>query len=240
MKWWTILFPPPHVCWLCDSAPAQAGFLAPIWERVCAACREQLTPIISPICEVCGRLLEVQGSGICGDCSRVNPSERICNRSVAVYSDGARHIIQLFKYRGKESLSVPLGLWMAHVAARYFGRQMSLVTFVPIHPERLYERGFNQAELLANVIGKHLRLPVFSLLARSRPTLPQSTRTRQERLTAMQNVFQLSEQVNPRQIENKKILIVDDVYTTGATLRECAKSLRQAGASHVCSVTFAR
>ncbi|WP_089964816.1 ComF family protein [Lihuaxuella thermophila] len=240
MDWWSVLFPPDHRCWLCDSAPVPAGFWVSVREKVCAACREQLTPIVSAGCRVCGRSADGNSTGICPDCARVNPSERICNRSAVVYSDGAKQIIQLFKYRGKESLSSPLGVWMAEVAASHFGKQISLVTFVPLHPERLSERGFNQAELLANVIGKRLRLPVCSLLTRSRATLPQSTRTRQDRLVAMQNVFQLSEQVNPKRIENKRILIVDDVYTTGATLRECAKSLRQAGASHVCSVTFAR
>jgi competence protein ComFC len=134
-----------------------------------------------------------------------------------------------------------MGEWMAEVAMRHFADQaFSLVTFVPMHQERLKERGFNQAELLAVQVGKRLGIPVVPILERVRPTPSQSKRGRSERLLALRNVFQITKEENEARIKNIKILIVDDVYTTGTTLRECAKSLRQAGVAHVCSVTFAR
>nr|WP_232345517.1 phosphoribosyltransferase family protein [Paenactinomyces guangxiensis] len=89
-------------------------------------------------------------------------------------------------------------------------------------------------------MGKRLGLPVVPLLERCKSTSSQSQRSRQERLLALKNVFRLGKEVNRKQIANKTILIVDDVYTTGTTLRECAKPLRQAGVNDVCSVTFAR
>lgn len=240
MEIWTRLFPPPPACWFC-STPVRSPLFSGVKKQICSACMEQFEPISDPICRVCGRRMAGEETEICFDCSFIPSEERICNRSVVAYSDWVKQIMQIYKYRGKESLATPLGLWMAEVVAeQYQNQKFSLITFVPLHEDRLKERGFNQAERLARMIGKQLGLPVWSTLARAKPTSSQSQRRRQERLRALTNVFQLADKKDQAYIKNKQILLIDDVYTTGTTLRECAKPLRQAGAAHVCSVTFAR
>ena len=125
---------------------------------------------------------------------------------------------------------------MAKVVMEQYPRP-SLLPFVPLHPIRLAERGFNQAELLARVIAKNLYLPCEELIIRTKETSPQSKRTRHERLLAMKGVFLYSSTIS---LIGKRVLLVDDVYTTGTTLGECATLLRGVGASQVYAVTFAR
>jgi competence protein ComFC len=240
MKWWLKLFPSPPSCWIC-AGPVHFSAYSTVWNRLCVACQEQITPMQMPVCMGCGRGWEQCHSTLCFDCVRIDERERVSNRSAASYSPFTKKLVQIYKYRGKESLARPMGAWMAEVVREHFADQtFSLITFVPMHEERLRERGFNQAELLAIEVGKQLQIPVVPMLKRVRSTAAQSKRSRSERLLALRNIFQIAKKENRDWIENIKILVVDDVYTTGATLRECAKSLRQAGVAHVCSVTFAR
>jgi competence protein ComFC len=240
MKWWLKLFPSPPSCWIC-AGPVRFSAYSTAFDRLCFACQEQIMPIQAPFCIGCGRGLEQRNLTICFDCVRIDERERVCNRSVASYSLFTKKLIQIYKYRGKENLAGPMGEWMAEVALEHFAEQpFSVITFVPMDEERLRERGFNQAERLAMEVGKQLQMPVVPMLERVRSTSAQSRRSRSERLLALRNIFQIAKKENGDWIENIKILVVDDVYTTGATLRECAKSLRQAGVAHVCSVTFAR
>lgn len=162
------------------------------------------------------------------------------NRSPVAYTEPVKVWMRFFKYRGKESLAVPMGQWMADTARAHYAKEnLSLITYVPLHRERLLQRGFNQAEKLAGEVGRRLGLPVRSLLERCRATANQSKRTRKERLLALKGSIILAEGAI-KQVNNRVILIVDDVYTTGTTIRECAKPLRQAGVKKVCSLTFAR
>ncbi|MFC7440012.1 ComF family protein [Laceyella putida] len=240
-EWWSFLFPPPTTCWFCN-APVQANLFAPPVKRLCPVCQEAVQPIGEPVCCVCGRNdFEETSTGVCFDCVRIHEEERVVNRSPVAYTEQVKEWMLLFKYRGKESLAVPMGQWMADVVRAHYAREnISLITFVPLHGERLLQRGFNQAEKLADEVGRRLGLPVRSLLVRSRATAYQSKRSRKERLLALQGSVILAEGDWKKQVENQVILIVDDVYTTGTTIRECAKPLRQAGAKKVCSVTFAR
>jgi len=109
---------------------------------------------------------------------------------------------------------------------------------VPLHPTRLRAREFNQSLLLADQLGRHLALPVSATnLVRIAATDPQTTLTRQERLRNLRKAFAVR---RPQDITEKRILLVDDVFTTGTTLNECAKTLRKAGAGPVFALTLAR
>lgn len=109
---------------------------------------------------------------------------------------------------------------------------------VPLHPRRLREREFNQSLLLADRIAQHLRIPLsFTHLIRTMPSPPQTTLSRKERLRSLRGAFVLR---RPDAIIGKRILLVDDVFTTGATMNECAKALRQAGSGDVVVLTLAR
>jgi len=132
-----------------------------------------------------------------------------------------------------------MGEMMVSVAARR-GRRPDVISFVPLHPSRLAERGFNQSEQLARVIAKKWRVPVVSLLVRSSPTPPQSRQSRAERLRSMEGVFDLHPSIPAEKLVALNVLLVDDVYTTGATLGACARVLVEAGCRTVRSLTFAR
>lgn len=235
-EWWSVLFPSSPTCWVCQSSQSKRAK-----RKLCELCYELMEEIQNPICQTCGRVLKDFSKELCMDCMRLLEKERIVNRSAVQYTDGAKQLLQLFKYRGMESLAIPIGEWMADVAVRQFNQlPIQMITFVPLHKDRLYERGFNQAELLARVIARKTGIHFADLLVRIVPTPSQAQRGRQERLYSLQEAFALNESVNQLVLQKTSLLLVDDVYTTGTTIRECAKVLKKAGVEQVYSVTFAR
>ena len=239
MKWWSSLFPAFRTCWFC-TLPLQRILPVSVLDHICPVCLEQVEVLENPLCSICGRP-RTFGGEICEDCLKISPCERVVNRSAVVYSALVREWMWTFKYCGKESLAIPMGNWMAEVVKEHYGRKaISVITYVPMHRERQKRRGFNQAERLALTIGKKLWIPVRPLLERVKDTTPQSRRTRRERLHSINDVFKFVEAGQKGDDRKRSVLIVDDVYTTGATVRECAKVLRNAGFQQVFSVTFAR
>lgn len=235
---WEYLFPAPATCWFCSS-PAGGHPWSRVWERLCTGCRRRLVRISPPMCPRCGRPLPEPGTAPCRDCKgRTGHLDR--NRSVVRYNDFARGIVALFKYRGRERLALPLGRMMAEAAVDHRPAP-DWITYVPLHPSRQKERGFNQAELLARVVANRLNRPLIPLLRRVRPTESQSQRSRRERLVALRGAFAFAGRESIRKsIAGSCVLIVDDVYTTGSTLEECARLLKQEQVKRVVSVTFAR
>lgn len=144
----------------------------------------------------------------------------------------------MLKYRGNEEWAKPLGEMMAERLLET-GWKAAGVTYVPVHADRLHERGFNQAERLAQVVAKAIGLPKRSLLQRIHQADSQSQKGRGQRLAAIKGAFRLSASVDERTLSGSWIL-VDDVYTTGATLVECARTLADAGVERIRSLTFAR
>jgi ComF family protein len=112
-----------------------------------------------------------------------------------------------------------------------------LIVPVPLHPARLRERGFNQAELLAKTLTQKIGVPVFAALERIRYTTTQTAFDRIDRTENLHNAFRLRKKVTVRELQ---VLLVDDILTTGSTLSECARVLREAGARSVYAVTAAR
>lgn len=239
LDWWSMLFPTTHVCLFCTT-PIRISPFAGIWKRLCFACKNQLQWIGSTICKVCGRGLKQAETNICSDCRAIHPTEWVYNRSVFKYNTFVKQIIWRYKYKGQEKLAEPLGWLMAEVLEQHWGNKKFVLSYVPLHTQRLSDRGFNQAELLANVVGKHLRLPVFELLIRKRITGQQSVKGRDERLTTLVGAFSLKPKVDVSELSGREILLVDDIYTTGATLRECSKPFKERGIKNVYSITIAR
>jgi ComF family protein len=115
---------------------------------------------------------------------------------------------------------------------------LDVIIPVPLHPQRLREREYNQSLLLANRLSRQTGIPLLlACLLRIRPTVPQTSLSKKERLTNLRGAFSVSK---PAYIQGKRILLVDDVFTTGTTLNECAKTLRRAGSGHVYGLTLAR
>ncbi|HEX5646141.1 MAG TPA: ComF family protein, partial [Nitrospira sp.] len=152
------------------------------------------------------------------------------------YRPPLQDAICLFKYSGKVSLADPLAQLM--IARLPPLDDIGLIIPVPLHAERLREREFNQSLLLADRIGRHLKIPVSgTALIRIAPAPPQTTLSRRERLNNLRGAFAVP---RPTSIAGKHILLIDDVLTTGTTVNVCAKTLRKAGAGHVFVLTLGR
>ncbi len=215
---------------------------------LCRNCILGLVAVESPICDCCGFPFESR-KGVdhrCGDCI-THPKFFEIARAPLVYDQVAMRVIQRFKYNGKLQLVRPLAELLL-MTYRMFWKtdSVDLVVPVPLHLSRFRSRGFNQAYLMANCWkkiagdGENLsnghRLER-ELLIRSRATLPQTSLGREQRTVNMKNAFTLN---NSSEIMDKHILLVDDVYTTGATVNECARVLVNGGAGRVDVLTLAR
>ncbi len=219
-----------------------------LWSRAlfCAACAKTLLPISSPFCMVCGAPFDaqLQSAELCAQC-RANryhaapPFE--ASRSLYVFDGAIRQAIHRLKYEGKTALAAPLSHLMRDYLTTSSTRfvETSVLTHivaVPLHARRQRSRGFNQSELLARELAKRIDVPHQQILRRTRPTTPQVELSLRERATNVQGAFALQPNVN---IDGARILLIDDVHTTGATLKECAQVLKAGGAAKVFCLTLA-
>jgi competence protein ComFC len=237
----------PRHCRLCETPAAEA---------MCAACRANLEVIHGPVCEQCGALLTPEGAALarCAAC-RTSGGSRAPAVGVCAFRGLARRAVHQLKYGGVTALAAPMAAVMAGwVAARSavagtdggrggaFGLlargEADVVLGVPLHPRRERERGFNQSALLAAELGRLLQLPdAAHALERVRETPPQVGLDARDRGANVRRAFEVAD---ARPIDGRIVLLVDDVLTTGATLHECAETLRRAGADRVVGLAFAR
>jgi ComF family protein len=159
-------------------------------------------------------------------------------RAALRYEGSCRDLIHAFKYSQKSHLRRPLGLLTAHLLNPFVVEQEpDFLIPVPLHRSRLRSRGFNQAILLGEILSQQWQVPLLrQSLLRIRPTTPQMELTRAERLTNLRGAFTTKD---PTLLIDRRIMLVDDVFTTGSTLAECAQVLRQAGCHTVSAVTIA-
>jgi len=229
--------------WIYPMDCAACG--APVKDRslssFCRPCWRSIRPIAGPICPHCGRPLASplalvhSPTHVCGAC-RERPPHFDRALSPYRYEGVLDQAIRLFKYRGRTALARPL----ADLALAWIDRipVADIVIPVPLHPSRLREREFNQSLLLADRIAQHLELPLsFHDLQRVRPTRPQTELDRQERARNVQRAFAVRPAAD---LNGRRVLLVDDVLTTGATVEACAVALRKAGAEAVSVLTVAR
>lgn len=215
----------PQRCVFCDAICR---------EPICPACRETVSFISPPFCTICGVPFksEAINSHACGDCMR---EKRYFSwaRGVLVYNDASAKAIQRFKYKRDTTYSRALGSIISGCSGV---EGFDVVMPVPLHIKRLRERGFNQSLLLAKEVGKRHRIMVDPFaLKRIRWTVPQVNLSGKERELNVKGAFEVQ-----KDVKGKRILLVDDVYTTGATVRECSKVLKKNGAKDVCILTLAR
>jgi ComF family protein len=232
-----ILYPPR--CHLCGRfLYPTGGTLHP--KYLCAECRAALAPVTHPLCTVCGNPFPVSAGQdhLCENCLRSNPWYDLV-RAPYLYSGPLMEAVQRFKYKSETHLISTLGPLLSSFAGGYISHlQEILIIPVPLHRRRLRERGFNQSLLLARAVSKHLgaRLDYLSL-GRSKYTTPQTGLSKEKRKKNVKDAFLV---VNPGRVRGQIILLVDDVFTTGHTLNECARTLKRSGARTVICLTLAR
>ncbi len=200
---------------------------------MCDACLGTLPRAEPPRCRVCWL---PQAGAFCPHCD-LHPAAFDALRSVFRYEAEVRRLVHDFKFRNCSALAEALAAPMSEVA-RAPALTADLVVPVPLSTRNERERGYNQASLLARRIGGSLGLPVVAALMRVRPARPQSlTSDAFERRRNVEGAFAAR---RPDVLEDKAVLLVDDVATTGATLDACARALGAAGALYVGAITFAR
>jgi len=223
-------------------------FMALMSPFICANCSGTYMAVESPICSTCGAVFESREGDDrdCGECLNAPKRFKIA-RSAGVYDKVLMAAIHCLKYKEKIQLARPLGVLLFMAFRRYWNKEnVNLIVPVPLHKRKFRSRGFNTSFLFVRewaFITKALNgslsvVPVAEdMLIRKRWTEPQTGLGRKERLQNIKNAFDVRDS---SKIKRKKILLVDDVYTTGATVNECAKVLMRAGAASVDVLTLAR
>ncbi len=212
-------------------------------EPICDECRASIEHIGPPVCEVCGQPFDprAQAAPQCAECRGRRRSFSVA-RSAAYYDGPLAAAIRRFKYDGQLVLGGPLGRVMVQALENGAARDLDPATIdvvcaVPLHESRLRERGFNQSEVLAEAVAEAIEKPLKPLLERTRPTAPQVDLPASSRVRNVQGAFA----ANLREvIAKQRVLLIDDLFTTGATLRECARVLRAAGTAEVRIFALAR
>ncbi|MBI4644527.1 MAG: ComF family protein [Deltaproteobacteria bacterium] len=221
----------PRLCLFCGGVVAEEAKAA-----VCPDCEGKIEWVESPVCPCCGLMFPVREGEdrLCGSC-QTEPPPFARARAAAVYEGPVAKAVTRFKF-GRQMAYLPvMQHWLQVPRCAELAADADLLVPVPLHPRRVQSRGFNQALLLARAfpeaeVGRET-------LARVRYTVPQVGLNPKERRDNVRRAFAVP---RPEEVQNKKILLVDDLYTTGATVRECARVLRRAGARRVEVLTVAR
>ena len=215
---------------------------------LCSACLERYAPVESPICIRCGMMFKSREGDdhLCGDCIK-EPKRFKIARAPGIYDRTLKKAIHCLKYRGKIQMARPFGMLLFAAFIRFWDiKNIDLIIPVPLHTKRLKERGFNQSYLLVRnwkQLAAKLSIEMSDIavernvLVRSRWTEPQTGLGRKKRMKNIKNAFKVND---CSRIAGKRILLVDDVLTTGATVNECAKTLISDGAKRVDVLTLAR
>ena len=207
----------------------------------------RLVELIYPrtaVCMGCGSAVGFAQPWLCPDCrtARVKGwmgafEDLQLDGSAAAfqYKGPASGMVRRMKYGSVKGLAELMEDDMLRAYARIQSTGAELVTAVPMHPKRLRERGFNHAEVLARAVAAQLELPYENVIVRTRNTVQQARLEGEERLNNLKDAFEADGSAH-----NRRILLVDDVYTTGETARECAIALRAAGARSVSFLSYAK
>jgi len=227
----SLLYPPS--CTICAAS-------VDLDEYLCHECEAKISRIVPPFCAKCSEPFDgaITTSFACANCAH-----RTLHFEAAVSAYRARgivrHVILNFKYGRQIHLRHLVVRWL--VAAlddeRIRERRFDAIVPVPLHPARQRERGFNQAGVLAEWLSTHMAVPLRPVLQRIRYTTTQTAFDRSERMQNLRGSFRLRKNADVRRL---RVLLIDDVLTTGSTLSECARTLKKAGAQSVYAATAAR
>ena len=227
-----LVYPPS--CLACRGAVAISGSL-------CPRCWRRMRFIERPFCERLGTpFTQDLGPGLLSPEVMADPPVWSRARAVCAFDEGpARQLVHRLKYGDRLDLAAPMGRWMARAGAELL-EDADLLVPVPLHRRRIALRRFNQAAALARVIADHSGVPcALQGLMRIKATPPQVGMSRLQRAANMQGAFRVPDEALPY-VRDRRVVIVDDVLTSGATTNAAARALRRAGAADVDVLIFAR
>jgi competence protein ComFC len=218
--------------------PPQCSGCRRVGALFCPQCAQSVELAPPSICLHCGRM-QTTAVPLCSLCQQETDPPLTLTRAAALYTEPLRSAIYALKYEGQMELGAPLARYLVAIFQRPPWTELTF-SFdgcipVPLHPKRQKERGYNQAALLASGFVERINLPLRETwLVRSRETASQATLSAEERWQNIADAF-----VASADVAGKRLLVIDDVRTTGATLTACADALRKAGATIVCGLTLA-
>lgn len=205
---------------------------------LCSDCTDQLAPRTGGYCAMCARVyaLDDESTHLCSDCRLKSVLwDGISFHSV--YQGLLRDMIIRYKFNADLGLGNILGSLLYEAASHHPYEYLDWIIPVPLHSKRLQARGFNQSLELSRMLGKKVKIPVLKdALVKIRHTPPQSSMGRKSRLKSLKGVFQVRTDI----LKNSKVMLVDDIMTTGSTLKECSKVLLEAGAEEIRVTILAR
>jgi len=219
----------PAQCLLCGRPGAEA---------FCERCRADVKPLAEPLCRTCGLPVIESPDGRCAACRSSRPPYAMA-RGAAVYDGPLKTAIHLLKAKGEKRLVEPLVQMMADWVAHNGGfEKADIIVPVPLHAKKERSRGFNQAQLLASALAARLKVPLEAkAVVKVRATPAQSSISLEDRVYNLQGVFAVP---SADVVKWKRVLVVDDVMSTGSTLAEVAAALKAAGASDIYCFCAAR
>jgi ComF family protein len=221
----------PRMCLFCGVPVGETAVVA-----VCPECEAQITWVASPLCTCCGRMFASRDGAdrVCGDC-QTDPPPFARARAAALYDGPVAHAITRFKFSRQLAFLPVMQHWLQRPLCLELMAAADFLAPVPLHPKRIKNRGFNQSLLLARAFPG---TPVArEALIRTRPTPPQVGLNPKERQDNVKGAFAVTD---PARVKGKSLLLIDDLYTTGSTAKECARVLLKAGARRVEVLTVAR
>lgn len=202
----------PNVCGICGKIDKNS---------LCPSCRVKLKPILK------AKIQKIRGKNF------------LYLAYLFEYSGIIREKLISYKFRDHSYLDKTFSkIIIKNKKICRFIKKYDIIIPVPIHKKRFRQRGYNQSELIARKVSQALEIPMETgILIKDKNNIAQSTLTKMERMQNAKNVYSVS---NPSKIKNKKILVIDDIYTTGSTAEECSKMLKQAGASEIAVLVIAK
>lgn len=223
----------PRVCVCCNhELESDESF-------ICQSCEDSLTYIQTPICHTCGSPVFREGIEKCDNCLRKQIYYDQVRSELDYNDELVRQMIHAFKFEYMNSMVNGLSKYLVLAFEQYYSHEkIDLILSVPLHKSRLRQREFNQAHLLAKHFADDVHIPLCDdLVVRNRSTQPQSQLKPNERMKNVKDAFSIRK---PDEVNGKTILIIDDIVTTGSTVNEMSKVLRESGAKRIFALSLAR
>lgn len=227
-------FPDGIECVLCDSLIFETH------EFLCKDCQLKFNYIVGKSCNGCGKSLANSFDG--EYCSECMGREQLYHRglSCVAYDEFSAEVIWKFKYHHKRYIGRMIGKSMAGLLRATYIEDVNLIVPVPITNRKQRIKGYNHSGIIANEVGKQCGIKVLEdFLVRNRETRPLKDLTKEERVIELANVFELNGEYQKLSPINRKLLLIDDIYTTGTTLKECCRALNECGYEEIIIMTFA-
>lgn len=211
----------PRRCPICSDIVTEKGQLA------CTSCMDKPVLVKEPRCKKCGKSIEQEEALLCYDCSQHHFHFNE-GYGLWIYDSTMRKSISDFKYKGRKEYAD----FYVEEAVKQYGKRIQeinpdLLVPVPLHRQKERQRGFNQAQVVASLLGKKLHIPTANLLIRNRNTLPQKELSNIERIKNLSRAFEFSEKGRKKYEGSiEKVMLIDDIYTTGSTIEACTNILK--------------